>query len=250
MIQKGVCLLTMAPMRIEPDNTSEMVSMLLFGETFGILAEDDEWVEIVCDYDQYIGWVNKKLVTIITHAFDTNSDVLCTQSFFEVQSKKHGKILLTPGSTLPNYKQGTCTIEDENYVANDAITKPSGSLVDTAQLFLNTPYLWGGRCLTGIDCSGLTQVVFKMHGIKLMRDASQQALQGETINFRSEAQSGDLAFFDNENGKITHVGIIINDTQIIHASGKVRIDKMDDYGIINQESGKYSHKLRIIKRVN
>lgn len=250
MIQKGVCLLTMAPMRIEPNNTSEMVSMLLFGETFGILTEKDEWVEILCDYDQYNGWVNKKLITIITQAFDSNSDVLCARSFCEIQSGKQGKILLSPGSTLPNFMQGTCAIESDIYVANNAITKPFGSLVDTAQLFLNTPYLWGGRCLAGIDCSGLTQVVFKMHGIKLLRDASQQATQGETINFRGAALSGDLAFFDNENGKITHVGIIMNDTQIIHASGKVRIDKMDDYGIINQESGKYSHKLRIIKRVN
>jgi cell wall-associated NlpC family hydrolase len=122
------------------------------------------------------------------------------------------------------------------------------NLKNTAKKYLNAPYLWGGKSPFGIDCSGFTQIVFKIHHKKLLRDASQQATQGETVAFRSAAIGGDLAFFDNEDGKIIHVGIMLNNHQIIHAAGKVRIDPIDDQGIFNPELGKYTHKLRIIKR--
>jgi gamma-D-glutamyl-L-lysine dipeptidyl-peptidase len=250
MVNKGVCLLTMAPVRIQPDNTTEMVSMLLFGETVDILSENHEWFEVNCVYDNYKGWINKKLITVLTQQTQIYSEVLCNTSFCEAISKNNGNVLLSPGSSLPNYQNGNCSVDAHSFHIIEAVIKPLGSLVDTAISFLNTPYLWGGRCLSGIDCSGFTQVVFKIHGLKLLRDASQQATQGEIINFRSESKPGDLAFFDNENSKITHVGILMDDSKIIHASGKVRIDLMDDYGIINQENGQYSHKLRIIKRVS
>ena len=109
--------------------------------------------------------------------------------------------------------------------------------------------MWGGRSFFGIDCSGFTQIAFKLNGFKLPRDASQQALIGTPLSFVEEAQAGDLAFFDNEEGKIIHVGIILEDAKIIHASGKVRVDKLDHYGIFNVDSKRYSHHLRVIKRV-
>jgi gamma-D-glutamyl-L-lysine dipeptidyl-peptidase len=114
---------------------------------------------------------------------------------------------------------------------------------------LNSPYLWGGKTPFGIDCSGFTQMAYKLAGIKLRRDAWQQAEQGHTINLLEETEPGDLAFFDNDEGNIVHVGIILRDHKIIHAAGKVRIDSIDHYGINNKELKKYTHKLRLIKRM-
>lgn len=156
-------------------------------------------------------------------------------------------IWLLPGSTLPHFSESTFKINEQSFEYNGEFIQ--NDILTTANHFLNAPYLWGGRSLFGIDCSGFTQVVFKIHGKKLNRDASQQAKQGETVAFRSAALGGDLAFFDNEEGRITHVGIMLNNDQIIHASGKVRIDLIDDHGIIHKETGRYSHKLRIIKRI-
>ena len=122
------------------------------------------------------------------------------------------------------------------------------ALIVTALFFQNAPYLWGGRTLFGIDCSGFSQIVFKLNGIKLNRDAWQQAEQGAVVDFLPEAKSGDLAFFDNAEGRIIHVGIMLGTNKIIHASGKVRVDTIDNQGIYNAEMGRYTHKLRIIKR--
>jgi len=116
-------------------------------------------------------------------------------------------------------------------------------------MYLNAPYLWGGRSPFGIDCSGFTQVIYKLNGFKLPRDASQQATIGETLSFIEESESGDLAFFDNEEGNIIHVGIMLENNNIIHASGKVRIDKIDHQGIFNSETNTYSHRLRLIKKI-
>ena len=127
--------------------------------------------------------------------------------------------------------------------------KPKKELINTAFMYLNAPYLWGGKTPFGIDCSGFTQMVYKLNGYKLLRDASQQAKQGEPLSFIEESEPGDLAFFDNEEGKIIHVGIMMNDNYIIHASGKVRIDRLDHLGIYNVDTGRHTHKLRVIKKI-
>ena len=122
-------------------------------------------------------------------------------------------------------------------------------MTSTAYLFLNAPYLWGGKTPLGIDCSGFTQLVYKINGVKLKRDASDQALQGQTLSFIEESEPGDLAFFDDSEGNITHVGLLLENHRIIHASGMVRIDKIDQSGIFNIETQSHSHKLRFIKKM-
>ena len=164
-------------------------------------------------------------------------------------------LYLIAGSSLPHVaSDGQFTIDSTNYKLQSTATKPSHNsfaqeILQVAKFYLNAPYLWGGRSVFGIDCSGFTQIVFKQFNLYLHRDAYQQAQQGELINFLEEAKTGDLAFFDNSDGHITHVGIIIDNNKIIHASGKVRIDFIDSQGIFNHELQRYTHTLRIIKRI-
>jgi cell wall-associated NlpC family hydrolase len=163
-------------------------------------------------------------------------------------------ITLVQGSTLHQLSNKTFAGPSGEYHIAEGTTLVPGNnhvpdIVELAASYLKTPYLWGGRSPFGIDCSGLTQMVFKMLGIKLRRDARQQAEQGHVINLLAEAQAGDLAFFDNDEGNIVHTGILTENGQIIHASGKVRIDPIDHHGIYDKNIGKYTHKLRIIRRM-
>jgi len=133
-------------------------------------------------------------------------------------------------------------------LTNDNVDEKD-KVIDNAMMYLNSPYLWGGRTPFGIDCSGFSQMVYRLNGVDLPRDAHEQAEVGTTLSFVEESESGDLAFFDNNEGKIIHVGIILDSNSIIHASGKVRVDKIDQQGIFNQNSGIHTHKLRLIKKI-
>jgi cell wall-associated NlpC family hydrolase len=158
------------------------------------------------------------------------------------------------GSFLPNYNKNKVSFNVTDYVFDGLTFDTSkeslkNKLVENAYLYLNTPYLWGGRSPFGIDCSGFTQLLYKLNGVKLPRDASQQAKVGQTLSFVEESEAGDLAFFDNEEGNIIHVGMVLDNNRIIHASGKVRIDRLDHQGIYNVDTNKYSHRLRLIKKI-
>jgi cell wall-associated NlpC family hydrolase len=252
----GIVTLSNIPMRKEANHRSEMVSQLLFGETYQVLSKTRSWLYIKCSYDDYEGWIDdtyhnpihdKDKSALLNNQYSVALDIVNTAAT-ETSSPP-----IVAGSTLPQFDGLNFKIGKEKFVYNGQALQQGQSnfaiIEKLAMRYLNAPYLWGGRSPFGIDCSGFTQVIFKSLFIPLKRDAYQQAEQGRVINFVEETQPGDLAFFANESGSITHVGIVIKDRFIIHASGRVRIDKLDHFGIYNAERKKYSHQLKIIKRM-
>lgn len=255
----GVCNLSIIPCRREPSDRSEMVTQLLFGDSFEVLEVQGSWCRIITAYDQYECWIDRKqYLPIQQPSFDilNSSGLFCSNELVQIiTDNTSGQLFpLLLGSSLPNFDNGECVIENTAFTydgayINGKLPFTKSGIVEIAMLYLNTPYLWGGRSPFGIDCSGFTQMVYKLNGIPLLRDAYQQAEQGEMLSFVEEAESGDLAFFDNDEGRIVHVGIVMDNNKIIHASGKVRIDGFDHHGIYNAERKDYSHKLRLLKRI-
>lgn len=253
----GICSLSIIPCRKEPSGKSEMVTQLLFGETYTIIEEGEDWINIITNYDNYPCWISSKQHTRITD-FDFKSlknSTLNAELVQVISDNTNDSIFpLTIGACLPNLNGGKFNFGAIEYRFDGQTTdvnnkKSVKEIKDTAYLFLNTPYLWGGRSPFGIDCSGFTQLVYKLNGYQLPRDASQQVELGSPLSFVEEAEAGDLAFFDNDEGNIVHVGIVLENQQIIHASGSVRIDKFDHYGIFHSDNKKYSHMLRVIKKI-
>jgi len=247
----GFCHLSMIPLRESPSDTSEMLSQLLFGDVFEILEKTSaNWIKIKNAYDSYEGYMDPKQGMIISQKdFEEYQNIKFVNKETTPLLGSFGSISIPPGcSLIPTpFKVGGWDFEG-SAKASPYTLGTRDEILKLAKQYLNVPYLWGGKTPFGIDCSGFTQSVYKMAGIKLWRDASQQATQGETLSFLEEGQIGDLAFFDNEEGHIMHVGILISSNEIIHASGRVRIDKIDHAGIFNSETGSYTHNLRLIKQ--
>lgn len=258
MTNHGIANVSIIPLRKEPSHKSEMVSQILFGETYQVKeTKAGKWLLVSCDYDGYEGWLSepsfhglniKEYKQLQESARAVSLDIVSTAM------GENGSIAIACGSTLPFYDGMNFKLHKEKFIFNGSAAQQEQvniSMVEKIALkYLNVPYLWGGRSPFGIDCSGFTQIVFKCLFTLLKRDAYQQAEQGITINFVEEALLGDLAFFtDTNEERISHVGIVLKDNQIIHASGKVRIDKLDHFGIFNINKKKYSHRLKILKRV-
>lgn len=257
-MQYGIAFQSLIPVRNAPAHAAEQSTQLLFGELYTVQEEREDWLRITQLYDQYTGWIHQKQHHALTHAEAEKlrkSKFSVAAELVQTISNNDRSFPILMGSTLYDFDGMNFRIGKEKFVyAGQAVNEESGLLNGEhirrfAMKFLHAPYQWGGRSPFGIDCSGFTQVVFKLYGVALPRDAYQQADMGKTLHFIHEGREGDLAFFDNEEGRITHVGILLGNDQIIHASGCVRVDAIDHYGIYNREAKKYTHKLRILKRV-
>ncbi|WP_183561167.1 C40 family peptidase [Mucilaginibacter sp. SP1R1] len=251
-MEYGICNLAVIPLRAEPDDRSEQVSQVLFGEAFEITEWGERWVKIITASDSYVGWIGRLQFVMLGHvAYNTLTQIhppLTYRAITQAWKIADNSVVYLPaGSSLAFLEGTTCRIGADRFEIIGEIGERE-DIATTAKSFLNAPYLWGGRTHFGIDCSGFTQVVLRLNNISIKRDASQQALEGILIEDIDQIRLGDLAFFNNDAGRVTHVGIILNKEHIIHASGKVKIDMIDGEGIYSAEQKRHTHKLHSIRR--
>ncbi len=246
----GLCALSIVPIRANADHGSEQVTQLLYGEPFKITKNRKEWNKVRVTFDGTEGWICKDQVTPITkNTYKSikgqNEPLYASDLIAYVSATNDHLIPVILGSSVDSAPLLKHVYEGEAIGGK----KDKSNLIPIALQYLNAPYQWGGKTPFGIDCSGLTQMVYKINGYTLPRDAKDQANKGEVLSFVEESEPGDLAFFDNSEGIITHVGIIMKNNYIIHAHGTVRIDRIDQTGIFNTKEGAYTHKLRVIKKM-
>lgn len=246
----GLCHLSVAPLRNDSSHRSELETQLLYGDLIEIIKPRKEWSYVRLERDNYEGWIDNKQFIKIN---ETDYKQLCatpkvlSDDLLDYITLENGEMqLVLMGSNV-----AVCSFLSHQFQGKvkREITPTYKGILTTANLYRNTPYLWGGKTHFGIDCSGFTQMVYALNGIDIARNARDQAKIGEPLSFIEEADPGDLAFFDNEEGDITHVGIILEDNFIIHAHGKVRVDRIDQTGIFNPETNNHTHKLRVIKKI-
>lgn len=252
----AICPLSVVPVRKEPSDRSELVTQLLFGDLVEIQDRQDNWRKIKVLDDDYPGWVDKKQLRAIEEAEVRQilgAPRTVTLDIVQlVVWDQHQMIPVVLGSTLPAFRDKHFTISGTEFQFEGSVTmlsKPDPArMLEHAYMYLHAPYLWGGKSPFGIDCSGFTQMVYKLSGIRIRRDAAQQAEQGTPVPTIDAAQAGDLAFFVNDEGRVVHTGILLPGGRIMHASGRVRIDTLDPNGILNADSGQYTHRLHSIRR--
>jgi|TARA_R110000737_G_scaffold352788_1_gene400336 cell wall-associated NlpC family hydrolase len=242
------CSVSISPLRESPADSSEMVSQFIFGEIMEILETKNQWRKVKSLSDSYLGWLDEKCITKLNdeEVRDWKSSQILLFNATMVLESDEGPIHLTKGAFVSKSDDEFRIGEKEFKIAQEKSSIPL-EIAEIAKSYLNAPYLWGGKTLFGIDCSGFSQMVYRFKGISIPRDADLQAKVGEEISF-SLKQEGDLAFFINSKGKIHHVGIVLSDNKIIHAHGWLRIDELDEKGILGRSNEKYSHNLALIKR--
>jgi gamma-D-glutamyl-L-lysine dipeptidyl-peptidase len=252
-MENYICENVFVPLRAGPSHKTEMLSQVLFGEKYSVTDKAGSWFKIETFFDKYTGWID---VDHLQHSQVENADrgYVLNRSLLCFKNDK-SKVVLEAGCEVfnPDFDKKIFFAGKNLYTAgnefSNSFISANDSLTDSAMKFINCPYIWGGRIPSGIDCSGLTQLVYKIKGIPIPRDSWKQAEEGNAVDFIDQAEPGDLVFFDNDRGKISHVGMILSRGLVIHASGRVRIDSIDHQGIFKQEIGGYSHKLRMIRRI-
>jgi gamma-D-glutamyl-L-lysine dipeptidyl-peptidase len=247
-----ICTNTYIALRAAPSHRAEMVSQILFGERFSIIESSGAWLRTETLFDAYTGWIDSSQYGYFR--WDEHTPGIVAACNTDLIREDGSRMTITPGCELFEVKDdfSGARVGGENYLLpgmNPGKFAPAASPVETAMQFLNAPYLRGGRTPMGIDCSGLVQISFKVHGIALPRNASQQALKGHTVDFISDAKPGDVLFFSADTDNISHTGILLSKGTIIHASGRVRRDRVDHQGIWRDEANGYTNRLRLIKRM-
>jgi hypothetical protein len=254
----GVCRLSVIAVRSEASDKAEQVTQLLFGDHYEVtaLSKDKKWLSIRIAFDQYEGWIDAKQHHAISKEyfeylgraeFKISTDI--TSSMLYMRSP----LTILMGSMIPISSSELFKMEEQ--FAFNGETKNVGQrrefeyLKNIALKYINAPYAWGGKNPFGIDCSGFTQMVYKISGYKLFRDAYQQATQGKEVASLKEARPGDIVFFKNSANKIIHVGILLNEHRIIHASGRVRVDQLTAEGIVHAETQQLTHTFSHIRRI-
>lgn len=256
-MEYAACSVSIAPMRTHPADKSEMGSQLLFGETVIVTDRRDHWRFVTASWDGFSGWVDvRQLHPLTAAAYDeAQTAAVYSLSLLEGLMTAQDFVPLPLGAVLPHYDGLRCQIGEQFFQFSGPVARPgqiplTGEwVVKLARRYLHAPYLWGGRSPFGIDAAGLAQMVYKLLGIRLLRQPAQQVQQGDAVDFTEQCQVGDLAFFDNGRGHVNHVGIVLPDCYVLHACGSVRIDKLDHFGIYNEMQQRYTHPLRVIKRL-
>jgi len=252
-MEKYICENVFVPLRSGPTHRAEMLSQVLFGEKYHIIDHSGHWIKIETLFDNYTGWIDSNHLQQTPETDDSrgmvlNRSLLCYK-------KDRTKVVLEAGCEVyyPDFEIKSFMVGHDLYTTSKEFNHNyirHGELpADIAMRFLNSPYIWGGRIPSGMDCSGFTQLVYKIYGLMIPRNSWMQAEIGEPVTFLEETKAGDLVFFDDELGRISHVGIIISRGLVIHSSGRVRIDPIDHMGIFKQEINAYSHRLRTIRRI-
>ena len=272
----GIALHSVVPVRAEAREQAEQTTQMLFGEVCTIEEQKSRWNRVKLQLDGQEGWVDKKMITPMSHEeYEAHAKALKTAAMvampmaYAVSENNGQTIPLTAGTMLPGYKEGAFSVLgvrfriDPSMVIEHPLELTQANLLQATRFFLNVPYLWGGKNAMGMDCSGFTQVVFSLFGKQLQRDASAQVRQGRTIASWKTAKPGDLVFFchyheesESEKERVTHVGILLDQERVLHCSGRVKVERIDDTGILSMEqadeahpTGVYTHKLLYIKRI-
>jgi gamma-D-glutamyl-L-lysine dipeptidyl-peptidase len=258
IIDYGVCRLSVVPVRKDHADQSEQVTQLLFGDDYEVLEQtkDKKWLKIKINFDQYEGWISAgQHHTISKEYFDyfSRAEFKITTDLTSSLLYNKSPLMILMGSIIPITGSELFKMEEQFAFNGEAKSlgqkRESDFLRTIAQRYLNSPYLWGGKSPFGIDCSGFTQMVFKICGYRVSRDAWQQATQGRIVNSLDQSEAGDIAFFKNAEGKIVHTGILLGDNKIIHASGRVRVDHVKEEGILNADTKIYTHQLAHVRRI-
>ncbi len=253
------CNVPVMPVRSEASHRAEQVNQLLFGEKVEIQeVNSKDWAKIASAWDDYEGWCKLSQLKVVQKKEYRKETKYLSANHSGKLVMPEGEALLPLGSELVSMRAGSLVPVNEpgKFKGKKLVIKKAvfscEALKEAAMKYLHAPYLWGGRSVDGLDCSGLTQMAFKLCNSKLPRDASQQAEVGTLVDFLQHAQCGDLAFFDEKDGRITHVGMLLDNQTIIHAtetSGRVVIDRIDQGGIISVSLKRRTHNLRMVRRL-